>query len=85
MLAEQFSRKPPIRSIVATVAIALLATAAPAPGEAPVEGTAPLDAYPPTTIVAVRDAGVRDLRGTFRAAACARLDRKSTRLNSSHT
>jgi hypothetical protein len=34
---------------------------------------APLDAYPPTTIVAVRDAGVRDLRGTFRAAACARL------------
>jgi len=31
------------------------------------------EAIPPTTIVAIRDAGVRDLRGKFRAAVCARL------------
>ncbi|MDQ1344819.1 MAG: hypothetical protein QG586_349 [Pseudomonadota bacterium] len=32
------------------------------------------DAIPPYTIVAIRDAGVRDLRGEFRAAVCARLE-----------
>jgi hypothetical protein len=73
MIAEQIFRKPPIRPMVAAVALALLATAAPARAEAPVEDASPLDAFPPTTIVAVRDAGVRDLRGTFRAVACARL------------
>ena len=31
------------------------------------------DAIAPYTIVAIRDAGVRDLRGEFRAAVCARL------------
>jgi hypothetical protein len=31
------------------------------------------DAIPPYTIVGIRDAGVRDLRGEFRAAVCARL------------
>ena len=31
------------------------------------------DTIPPYTIVAIRDAGVRDLRGEFRAAVCARL------------
>ncbi len=55
----------PLRLAVA--ALALWAVAAPARAEGPIE------AYPPTTIVAVRDAGVRDLRGTFRAAVCARL------------
>jgi len=31
------------------------------------------DAIPPYTIVGIHDAGVRDLRGEFRAAVCARL------------
>jgi hypothetical protein len=58
---------------VATLSLALSAVAGHVRAAAPIEGPARLDAYPPTTIVAVRDAGVRDLRGTFRAAACARL------------
>jgi hypothetical protein len=58
---------------VATVALVLSAAAAPSRAEPAVELAPPLDAAPPTTIVAVRDAGVRDLRGTFRAATCARL------------
>ena len=62
-----------IRSILIAAALTRLAAADPAWAEAPVAAAAPLEAYPPTTIVAVRDAGVRDLRGTFRAAACARL------------
>jgi hypothetical protein len=56
-----------------TVATLALCAAAPALAAAPGEGTAPLEAYPPTSLVAVRDAGVRDLRGTFRATVCARL------------
>lgn len=32
------------------------------------------EAIPPATIVAIRDAGVRDLRGEFRAAVCSRLE-----------
>jgi len=35
------------------------------------------DVIPPSTIVAIRDAGVRDLRGEFRAAVCARLGTES--------
>jgi hypothetical protein len=35
------------------------------------------DVIPPSTIVAIRDAGVRDLRGEFRAAFCARLEAES--------
>ena len=64
---------PPIRSVLAVATFALCAAAAPARAAAPAEGTLRLDAYPPTTLVAVRDAGVRDLRGTFRATVCARL------------
>jgi hypothetical protein len=65
--------KTAIRSIVAGVALTLAAAAVPSRAQAPGGDMLPLEAYPPTTIVAVRDAGVRDLRGTFRAAACARL------------
>lgn len=63
----------PTPSMMAAIALALSTTGALASDTAPAERPAPADAYPPTTIVAVRDAGVRDLRGTFRAAACARL------------
>ena len=59
--------------MVAAVALALSTTGAPARDTASAEGPAPTADYPPTTIVAVRDAGVRDLRGTFRAAVCPRL------------
>ena len=37
------------------------------------QGIGRRDAIPPYTIVGIRDAGVRDLRGEFRAAVCARL------------
>jgi hypothetical protein len=59
--------------MLAVATLALWAGSAPARAATPAEGTTPMEAYPPTTIVAVRDAGVRDLRGTFRAAVCARL------------
>jgi hypothetical protein len=62
-----------IPSRVAAVALALSAAVPPVRAEPAAEGASLPDAYTPTTIVAVRDAGVRDLRGTFRAAACARL------------
>lgn len=62
-----------IASRVAAVALALAVAATPV-RSAPVAEDALLPGeYTPTTVVAVRDAGVRDLRGTFRAAACARL------------
>jgi hypothetical protein len=38
------------------------------------EGIGRGDVIPPSTIVAIRDAGVRDLRGEFRAAVCTRLE-----------
>jgi hypothetical protein len=38
------------------------------------EGIGRSDMIPPATIVAIRDAGVRDLRGEFRAAVCMRLE-----------
>jgi hypothetical protein len=63
----------PILSLVTAAAITLLPVADAVHAASPVDGTASLDSYPPTTIVAVRDAGVRDLRGTFRSAVCARL------------
>jgi hypothetical protein len=62
-----------VRTRLAAATLALWAGAAAAQAAAPAEGTGPADAYSPTTIVAVRDAGVRDLRGTFRATVCARL------------
>jgi hypothetical protein len=58
---------------VAAVALALSAVAAPVRAAPAAEDALLPEAYTPTTIVAVRDAGVRDLRGAFRAAACARL------------
>ena len=62
-----------IPSRVAAAALALAAAvtpvrAAPSAEDAPLSG-----ADTPATIVPVRDASVRDLRGTFRKAACARL------------
>jgi len=60
-------------SRVAAIALALSAAAAPVRSAPAAEGAPPAEVYTPTTIVAVRDAGVRDLRGAFRAAACARL------------
>jgi hypothetical protein len=63
----------PMQSLLTAAAIALLAAADPVHAASPVEGTAAIETHPPTTMVAVRDAGVKDLRGTFRAAACARL------------
>jgi hypothetical protein len=73
MSAQQIARSSRFRSRVAAVAPALSAILAAAVAAAPAETSAPLDNLPPTTIVAVRDAGVHDLRGVFRAAACARL------------
>jgi hypothetical protein len=61
------------RASIACVAALALCTATHVRAATPVENADPLHAQPPATIVAVRDAGVRDLRGTFRAAACARL------------
>jgi hypothetical protein len=61
------------RACVSCVAALVLCAALPVRAATPVESAAPLDTQPPTTIVAVRDAGVHDLRGTFRAATCARL------------
>lgn len=55
-------------ALLALSVVALSARATAQTSETPLP-----DAYTPTTIVAVRDAGVHDLRGTFRAAACARL------------
>jgi hypothetical protein len=60
-------------SRVAAIAWALSAAVAPVRAAPDAGGAPPPAAYTPTTIVAVRDAGVRDLRGTFRAVACARL------------
>ena len=62
-----------MRTRLAVATLTLCVGAAPTRAAAPTDGTVPADAYPPTTIVAVRDAGVRDLRGTFRATVCARL------------
>jgi len=73
MSAQQIARRSRLRTRVAAVAPALSAIFATAAAAAPTETSVPLDSLPPTTIVAVRDAGVHDLRGTFRAAACARL------------
>jgi hypothetical protein len=61
------------RAYVCCAATLALCTAAPVRAATPVETAAPLDTQPPATLVAVRDAGVRDLRGTFRAATCTRL------------
>jgi hypothetical protein len=61
------------RASVSCVAALALCAAAPVHAATPVESAAPLDTQPPATIVAVRDAGVYDLRGTFRAATCTRL------------
>jgi len=62
-----------IPASVAAVALALVVAAAPVRAAPAVEGAPLADTYTPATIVAIRDAGVRDLRGAFRAAACARL------------
>src|SRR5512144_2041830 len=62
-----------IASSVTAIALALSAAAAPVRAAPAVEAAPLPGAYTPTTIVAVRDAGVRDLRGTFRKSACARL------------
>ena len=56
-----------IRSTLAIAAIALLAACASD------QTVIRLDAVPPSTLVSVRDAGVRDLRGAYRAAVCRRL------------
>ena len=58
-----------MHSLLTAAAIALLAAADPVQAASPVEGTAAIEAHPPTTMVAVRDAGVQDLRGTFRVTA----------------
>lgn len=58
---------------VAAIALALSAAVAPVRAAPAVEAAPLAGAYTPTTVVAVRDAGVHDLRGSFRAAACARL------------
>jgi len=55
------------------IAWALAAAVAPDRAATAGEGVPPPGTHTPTTIVAVRDAGVRDLRGTFRMAACTRL------------
>jgi hypothetical protein len=57
-----------IQSLLTAAAITLLPGAGPVHAASPVDGTASLELHPPTTIV-----GVRDLRGTFRSAVCARL------------
>jgi hypothetical protein len=54
-------------------ALAVSAVATPARAVPATEDVLLPGAYAPTTLVAVRDAGVRDLRGTFRTAVCARL------------
>jgi len=56
-----------IRNALAITAIALLAACASD------QTVIRLDAVPPSTLVSVRDAGVRDLRGAYRAAVCRRL------------
>ena len=63
----------PMRSWIASLALALSATAVTARAVPAVEDGPSPDRHTPTTMVAIRDAGVRDLRGTFRKAACARL------------
>lgn len=55
-----------IRTVAAGVLVLVCASA-------PGESLGRSDAIAPYTIVAIRDAGVRDLRGEFRAAVCARL------------
>jgi hypothetical protein len=62
-----------IPSRVAAAALTLAVAMTPVRAAAADEGALVPGAYTPTTIVAVRDAGIRDLRGAFRAAACARL------------
>lgn len=73
MSAQQIARRSRLRSRMAALVPAVSAIVAAAVAAAPAETSAPLDSLPPTMIVAVRDARVHDLRGTFRAAACARL------------
>ncbi len=56
-----------IRCAAAIAAVAALA------GCATRQGALEVDSTPPTVLVAARDAGVRDLRGAYRAAVCKRL------------
>jgi hypothetical protein len=55
------------RNAFATLAVAMLAACASVPADLR------FDEATPTTLVATRDAGVRDLRGAYRAVVCQRL------------
>jgi hypothetical protein len=59
--------KPVVRCAAALAALATVA------GCATEQGSFRIDATPPAILVAARDAGVRDLRGAYRAAVCRRL------------
>jgi hypothetical protein len=59
--------------LLTAAALTLLVATNPVRAAAPTGAAASSAAYPPTTIVAIREAGVRDLRGRFRAAVCPRL------------